>query len=387
MSAPPQIYMIAGEASGDQLGAWLMEALARVQPGLRFTGIGGSAMRAVSGFEALFPSEDIALIGFAEVIPHIFRLKRRIREAVADIEKKQPALVVTIDAPGFCFRVVRQLQQRGRLNNTRFVHDVAPTVWAYRPQRAQEIAPLFSHLLVLYPCEPPYFERAGLPTTFTGHPFAWWWREKGDGARFRRAYGLKPESRILALFPGSRMGELNYHLPVYRETIARLTMDVPDLELVMLGREEHRNYLEHTLKDWHVPVHLIRAQDKRDMFAAATAALAKSGTVSLECALAGLPAVTAYRAHPLTAWYVRRNVKIPYANMANILLQRFVIPEFIQEEFTAENLTTALMPLLTDGEARKAQLDALAEIAQMLGANDDHSPSQKAASTLLATLP
>ena len=387
MTSAPQIYLIAGEASGDQLGAWLMEAMRRVRPELRFTGIGGSAMRAVSGFETFFPSEEIALIGFAEIIPHIFRLKRRIREAVRDIETKQPELVVTIDAPGFCFRVVRMLKARSHVPHTRFVHDVAPTVWAYRPERAEEIAPLFSHLLALYPCEPPYFTRAGLPATFTGHPFAWWWREKGDGASFRRAYGLKPEGRILALFPGSRMGELNYHLPVYRDTVAALAARIPDLELVMLGREEHREYLVKTMKDWALPVHLIQAEDKRGMFAAATAALAKSGTVSLECALAGLPAVTAYRAHPLTAWYVRRKVKIPYANMANILMQRFVVPEFIQEDFTTENLTTALTPLLTDDKARKAQLQALTEIATMLGANDATSPSDKAAAILLSMLP
>jgi lipid-A-disaccharide synthase len=387
MRAAPQIYLIAGEASGDQLGAWLMAALARHQPGLSFTGVGGTAMRAVPGFTALFPTEDITIIGFAEILPHIFRIRQRIRATIADIEAKQPDLVITIDAPGFCFRVVRALKARGKLKHTRFIHYVAPTVWAYRPQRADEIAPLFSHLLALYPCEPPYFERAGLPTSFIGHPFAWWWREKGDAAAFRARHGLAAQSPLLALFPGSRKSELGYHLPVYRDTVTALAARIPNLELVMLGREEHREYLVRELKDWPLKVRLIDAAEKKDMFAAATAALAKSGTVSLECALAGLAAVTAYRAHPLTAWYVRRKVKIPYANMANILLERFVVPEFIQENFTPENLTTALLPLLTDAAAREAQRAALAQIARMLGAEDATSPSDKAAAVVLATLP
>ena len=387
MRVAPQIYLIAGEASGDQLGAWLMEALTRQQPELRFTGIGGTAMRAIPNFTTLFKTEAISLIGFAEILPHIFRIRRRILDAIADIEAKQPELVITIDAPGFCFRVVRALKARGRLNHTRFIHYVAPTVWAYRPERAYEIAPLFSHLLALYPCEPDYFERAGLPTHFIGHPFAWWWREKGNATAFRARHGLDNNTPILALFPGSRKSELRYHLPVYRATIAALTSRIPELELVMLGRAEHREYLSRELKDWPRKVRLIDAVEKKDMFAAATAALAKSGTVSLECALSGLAAVTAYRTHPLTAWYVRRKVKIPYANMANILLERFVVSEFLQENFTAENLATALMPLLTDATAREAQHTALAQIARMLGAEEVTSPSDKAASVVLATLP
>ena len=387
MRVAPQIYLIAGEASGDQLGAWLMAALTQQQAGLRFAGIGGTAMRGITGFTTLFPTETISLIGFAEILPHIFRLRRRIRETIADIETKQPDLVITIDAPGFCFRVVRALQARGKLKHTRFIHYVAPTVWAYRPERAYEIAPLFSHLLALYPCEPPYFERAGLPTSFIGHPFAWWWREKGNAVAFRARHGLEGNAPILALFPGSRKSELGYHLPVYRDTISALAAKIPNLALVMLGREEHREFLSRELKDWPRKVRLIDAAEKKDMFAAATAALSKSGTVSLECALAGLAAVTAYRAHPLTAWYVRRKVKIPYANMANILLERFVVPEFLQEHFTAENLTAALLPLLTDKNAREAQRTALTQVARLLEAEDTTSPSDKAARVVLATLP
>lgn len=385
MSESQHIYIIAGEASGDQLGAWLMRAIFAKQPGLRVNGIGGHAME-VAGLRSLFPISEIALMGFVEILPHIFNLKRRIRQTIEDIETKKPDLVVTIDSPGFCFRVVEGLKKRG-IHQPRFVHYVAPTVWAYKPERAEHMAPLYNHLMVLYPFEPRYFEHVGLPTSFVGHAYAWFWKEKGDAAAFKQRHRIAENATVLAMFAGSRKNELRRHLPIYKETAKRLKAEIPDLTIVTMVRPEHKAYVKAETRSWGVPVIFAETEEKRALFAASHAAIAKSGTVSLECALAGLPYITAYRAHPISIWYIRRKVRIPYANMCNIMLDAPVIPELIQEQMTPENLVYAITPLLKQSNVRDVQLKTLRDISHMLGADDDTSPSDKAAEIVLATLP
>ncbi|MFZ4125378.1 MAG: lipid-A-disaccharide synthase [Rickettsiales bacterium] len=385
MSTTPHIYIIAGEASGDQLGAWLMQSILAKQPSVRITGIGGHAME-VAGLRSLFSISEIALMGFVEILPHIFNLKRRIRQTIEDIEQKKPDIVITIDSPGFCFRVVESLKKRG-IHTPRFIHYVAPTVWAYKPERAKHIAPFFNHLMVLYPFEPPYFEKEGLPTTFVGHPYAWYWKMKGDAAAFKQRHHINENATVLAMFAGSRKNELKRHLPIYKEAIAQLAAQIPNLVITTLVRPEHKAWVKSAVKDWAAPVIFAENEEKKALFAASHAALAKSGTISLECTLAGLPYITAYRAHPISIWYIRRKVKIPYVNMSNIILGRFVIPELIQEDLTAKNIVREIAPLLHDSAARDAQLQALKDISQTLGAEDSESPSDKAADIVLSALP
>jgi len=385
MTINPNIYLIAGEASGDQLGAWLMQAIAAKHPDIQMIGIGGHAME-VAGLRSLFPIQEISLMGFVEILPHIFNLKRRIRQTIEDIEARKPELVITIDSPGFCFRVVEGLKKRGNYV-PRFIHYVAPTVWAYKPERAKHIAPLFNHLMTIYPFEPAYFEKEGLPTTFVGHAYAWWWKEKGDAAAFKQRHRIPANATVLAMFPGSRKSELKRHLPVYRKAVELLAKEIPDLVIVTMVRPEHKAHVRAEMKNWPVPVVLAESEEKKALFAASNAAVAKSGTVSLECTLAGLPYITAYRAHPISIWYIRRKVKVDYANMSNIMLNAPVIPELIQEKLTAENIVYAVLPLLKQSDVRDVQLQALKDIAKMLGAEDSESPSAKAADIVLATLP
>ena len=377
-----KIALIAGETSGDQLGGWLMQSLKVADPSLQFIGLGGDRMTE-QGLQSLFPMQEIALMGFAEILPHIFRLKRRIRETAAFIEGEQPDILVTIDSPGFVFRVVKELRQRGKVR-PRFIHYVAPTVWAYKPERAKKTAALFDQLLVLFPFEPPYFEREGLNTVFIGNQVAWEWKTRGDGAAFRHRHAIVADTPLLAIFPGSRHGELDRLLPIISKSIEKLAARIPRLQVVVQVPEPLKIRLDVEAAAWKVPALIFsNREEKKDLFAAATAALAKSGTIGLECALAGLPAIIIYKVNAVTIWLIRRMLRISQANMANLLLGREILPELIQEDCTPEKIVDALLPLLTDETVRKTQRDALLQVGAMLGADDFLSPSDKAAKAIL----
>ena len=385
MRANPTIAMIAGETSGDQLGGWLMTALKAKNKNIRFIGLGGVNMEA-QGLSSLFPIRDIALIGFAEVLPHVRTIKRRIRDTVAFIEREQPDMLLTIDSPGFVIRVVEQLRKRG-IAKPKFVHYVAPTVWAYKPERAKRIANNFDFLLCLLPFEPPYFEAENLPTRFIGHEIAWWWKSQGNGDAFRQKYTIDADVPILAIFPGSRNGEIKRLWPIFKASAERLTAQITNLRIVIQVQPNLITRMQTETAGWHItPLIIPNTESKKDLFAAANAAIAKSGTIGLECALAGLPSIVAYRASALTAALLRRIIKIPYVNLANILADKLIIPELIQENCTPEKISEALLPLLRDTAEREAQRRALEHIAAMLGTKDAQSPSEKAAEIILGML-
>lgn len=380
-----RIALIAGEASGDQLGGWLMAALKAKRPDMQFIGIGGPMMQA-QGITSLFPIRDINLIGIAEVLPHALTIKRRIRETVAFLEREQPDIVITIDSPGFALRVLKQLRARG-ICSSKFVHYVAPTVWAYRPERVHIMAERFDYLLCLLPFEPPYFEAVKLPTRFIGHEIAWWWKTRGDGEAFRVKHAIAADAPLLAVFPGSRNGEINRLWPIFKDAIASLHRSIAGLRVVIQVTPNLIERMREETAGWEVaPLIIPNTEDKKDLFAAATAAIAKSGTIGLECALAGLPSIIAYRTSPLSAFLLRRMLTIRYANLANLLADRMIIPELLQQDCTAEKIAASVLPLLTDEAARTAQRAELTSIASKLGVDDAESPSEKAARSVLGLL-
>ncbi len=382
MAAPLKIGIVAGETSGDQLGGWLMAALKAKRPDIQFIGLGGPMMEA-QDLKSLFPIRDIALIGIAEVLPHVRTLTRRINEMTAFIETERPDILITIDVPGFVLRVLKKLHAHGKVR-PKLVHYVAPTVWAYRPERAKIVAERYDHLLCLLPFEPPYFEAENLPASFIGHEIAWWWKSRGDGAAFRAHHQIAADAPLLAVFPGSRNGEINRLWPIFRASIERLKTKIPNLEIAIQVPESLIPRMQTETNDWSVKATILpNTIEKKDLFAAATAALAKSGTIGLECALAGLPSIIAYRANAISVFLLRRMIKVPYVNLANILAGKMVVPELLQEDCTPEKLTAALTPLLTDESARTAQRAELTRIADQLGANDRESPSEKAAAIIL----
>ena len=378
----PLVFLIAGEPSGDLLGARLMAAMKRKADGpIRFAGIGGDRMIA-EGLETLFPLHELSLMGIAELLPRLPNLIRRLKQTAVEIRNRRPDVVVTIDAPDFCFRIAKRLKGSG----IPFVHYVAPTVWAWRPKRARKIAAFLDHLLALLPFEPPYFEREGLPCTFVGHSIVEGGAASGDAGRFRTKHGIPPGARLLTVLPGSRRSEISRLLPDFKATLERLAPSHRGLVAVVPTVPHVRDTVAAEVAGWPVPVILVEGdQDKYDAFAASEVALAASGTVALELALARLPAVIAYRMHPVTVGLYRRFIHVKYANLVNIMLDRMLVPEFLQENCTPENLADAVGRLLDDPAARAEQRDGVAEVARWLGQGGP-PPSERAADVVFGIL-
>ena len=332
------VFLSAGEPSGDFLGSQLMKAL-KVQLGddVTFMGVGGTLM-AAEGLSSLFPIEELSIMGLAEVIPHIWRIRRRIQETVTAIMRERPHIVITIDAPGFNFRVGKALKKR--IKSIPLAHYAAPSVWAWRPGRARAIAQFLDHLLVLFPFEPPYFLKEGLVTHFVGHPVVELGLGKADDPSFRARHKIPAAAPILTLLPGSRRGEISRLLPVFQETVLRLQQKHPDLHVVIPTLPHLKDQI---LKQFTLPATLVTTSlEKFAAYRESRAALAASGTVSLELAVAGLPMVIAYKVNPITHFLLRRLVKVKYACLINLLLNKEVVPERLQHDCTPEKLFTDL---------------------------------------------
>ena len=372
------VYLIAGEQSGDVLGARLMRAMRAERSDLTFAGVGGSAM-AAQGLETLFPMSDLAVMGLVEVLPKLRLLRGRIRQTVEDIAARRPDVVVTIDSPGFTIRVLRQIAHLG----LKRAHYVAPQVWAWRAHRVKKYPGLWDSLLCLLPFEPAFFAKHGLPAMFVGHPVLESGAGTGDGAGFRARHGIAPDALVLTVMPGSRRTEVSRLLPILGETLRRLPVGVvpvvplagPVADAVRAGTAS-----------WAVkPILVADIAEKFDAYAASNAALTKSGTSTLELALAGVPMVVTYRVNPITAWIVRRTVQVKYASLLNLLAKRAVIPELIQEDCTPEKLSAVLRGLLMDPSAGAAQVAAYRPMLESLHAPIG-SPSQAAARAVLGLL-
>ena len=300
----PLIYLVAGESSGDVLGGRLMAALAAARPGLRFAGVGGAEM-AGQGLESLFPMRDLALMGFLEVAPRLRQLTRRLAETEADIRRLRPDAVVTIDSPGFALRLLRRIAPLGIPR----AHYVAPQAWAWRERRVKHFPGLWESLLCLLPFEPAFFARHGIAASFVGHPVLQSGAEHGDGRRFRARHGIGADAPVLTVMPGSRRSEVGRMLPVFEAAVARVAARVNGLRPVVPVAAPVAATVLAATRGWAVPpVVVTETPDKLDAFAASAAALTKSGTSTLELALAGVPMLVAHRANPATAAIVRRLV-------------------------------------------------------------------------------
>lgn len=366
--APIHVCLLAGEHSGDHMGALMMRALkARLGDRLRFSGIGGAEMTAeggAQGFESFFPMEELAIAGIFEILPHVPRVLRRIEETAKRVRALKPDVVLSIDSPAFAFRVGRKLKGSGIAH----VHYVAPTVWAWRPRRARMIAGFLEHLLTIFPFEEPYFSKWGLSSTFVGHPTADMGFGQGDGARFRKAHGIAPDQPLLCVLPGSRRSEVAKHLPIFGETVARLGGRFRDLAVVVPTVGTVAPTVRAAAADWPGTVIVTESlADKRDAFAAADVALAASGTVTYELAMAEVPMVIAYRMAMASAAVIRMMVRVKYASVVNIVLGRQVAPECLQENCAPGILVREVGRLLGDPALRARQKADLAEVAMALG--------------------
>lgn len=382
-SHSPLIYLIAGEPSGDVLGARLMAALLEETGGqVEFVGIGGPEMER-QGLHSLFPMSDLAVMGVAEVLPRLALLIRRINETVKDIRNRSPKALVTIDSPDFCFRVAKRLKGRG----ISLIHYVAPSVWAWRPGRAAKVAGFLDHLLTLLPFEPPYFEKEGLSSTFVGHPVVEGPAMNADGQAFRQRHNISVDETVVIALPGSRAGEVARHLPVFQQTFSQLAEIHDKLRIIVITTSTVSNTVRAAASSWSVPTLIIDdPAEKYDAMAAGDVALAASGTVALELAAVGTPSVITYRVNPLTAWLGKLLIKVRFANLINLILDREAVPERIQDNCRADILSKELENLLSSPEAADRQRHDCRAALQTLNGDGEGGPARLAAQAILRVI-
>ncbi len=373
------ICIIAGEESGDALGARLMLALRQARPDAEFMGVGGIRMQGI-GFTSLFPMRELAVMGLLEVLPKVVQLRRRLNETAQAIIARRPDVVVTIDSPGFTLRLLKRIKGAG----LRRVHYVAPQVWAWREGRVKHFPGLWDRLLCLLPFEPAFFRHHGLAAEFVGHPVIESGADTGDAVRFRARHGVAPDKQVLIVMPGSRRSEVGRLLPVFGETLDLLLTRFPDLVPVVPVADAVADAVRAGTQLWRVqPIVVTETADKFDAFAAASAALAKSGTSTLELALAGVPMVVAYRVNPVTGWIARRLITVEFVCIVNLLAGGAVVPELLQRDATPARLAAELGRLLADPDASSAQRTGSAAV--MAGLRPAFGlPSEAAAREVLA---
>ncbi|MEM1075283.1 MAG: lipid-A-disaccharide synthase [Pseudomonadota bacterium] len=364
-----RVFLVAGEASGDKLGAALMAGLKELQPSVTFDGVGGPLMQA-QGLSSRFPMEELSVMGIAEVLPKYRALKARIRETAQAVVDTQPDVLISVDSPDFSFRVAKLVRAQSKV---RTVHYVAPTVWAWRPDRAAKIAQYIDHLLALFPFEPPYFTPHGMDCDFVGHPIASEPTAKEDDvAALRSRYGLG-DAPIFLVLPGSRRGEVSRLQEVFGKALEQFLRKSPERKVLVPAAPGVADLVTQAVADWPVPAIVLDPNDagveefevlKRAAFGTADLALAASGTVSLELAAADTPMVIAYRMHWLTARIIGAMLRIDTVTLVNLVSNTRVVPEYLGAACTPEQISNALIEV---SGAPQPQLDAMRVTMERLG--------------------
>jgi lipid-A-disaccharide synthase len=387
MSGNERIFIVAGEHSGDLLGGKLIGALA-ARAGARrfeFAGVGGAQMEA-AGLSTLFPLSDVAVMGPAAIIGRLPTLVRRVYETVNAALAFDPAALIIIDSPEFTHPIAKRV--RRRRPGIPIIDYVSPSVWAWRPGRARKMHPYVDLLLALLPFEPEAHARlGGPPCIYTGHPLIEraGWIDSLETDSLRAHLELTPGVPVLAVLPGSRPSEVSRLMVPFGAAISLLKREIGPMELVLPAVASVRPLIEQGLKSWPQQPYIVDSEeDKFRAFKLADAALAASGTVTLELGVTGTPMAVAYRVDPIAA-RLRFLLAVPSVVLANLVLGANIFPEFIQQDCTPENLSAALMPLLKGGPERARQQAALAEIRQKMFLAEG-TPSNKAADTVLGFL-
>jgi lipid-A-disaccharide synthase len=378
-----KIFLIATEESGDRLGANLMKVLRqRLGGAVRFEGVGGQSM-AREGLVSLFPIEELSIIGLAAVARQLPNILRLIRQTSRAVTQASPDILVIIDSPDFTHRVARRV--RARDPSIPIVDYVSPSVWAWRPGRARAMCRYVDHVLALLPFEPEEYRRLhGPPCSYVGHPLTEQTGTLRPNADEQKRRDEAPP--VLLVLPGSRRSEIRHHMAVFGETLGRLRDEGVAFELILPTMPHLLEAVSEGLKSWTVtPRVVIGEQEKRAAFRIARAAFAKSGTVTLELALAGVPMVTAYRTGAIEAWILIRAINVKSVILANLVVGENVVPEFLQDDCTPEKLIPALRDLLEDSPSRRRQVEAFAGIDNIMSTGNQ-PPGVRAADIVLETL-
>ena len=378
-----RVFLIATEESGDRLGATFMKALRqRLGDAVQFLGVGGRAM-AGEGLVSLFPIEELSIMGFAAVLQQLPKILRLIRRTTDAVLEASPDVLVIIDSPGFTHRVARRV--RARDATIPIVDYVAPTVWAWRPGRAPAMRAFVDHVLALLPFEPEEYRRLHGPAcSYVGHPLVEQLGSLRPNTEERKRRDAQPP--VLLVLPGSRRSEIRHHLAIFGATLALLRNGGADFELVLPTMPHLEHAVREGVQGWQIkPRIVVGESEKRAAFRVASAALAKSGTVTLELALSGVPMVAAYRLGTAEAFILRRAIRVQSVILANIVIGKDVIPEFLQENCTPEKLSQALGEVLAESTLRRQQVEAFATLDEVMSTGNE-PPSVRAADIVLATM-
>ena len=369
------LFLVAGEPSGDRLGAALMDGLRQLQPDIAFRGVAGPLMQA-QGMDSLFPMEELSIMGLVEVLPKYLHLKRRIRETAEACLASGARALVTIDSPDFGLRVAALV--RAADPSIRTIHYVAPSVWAWRPGRAAKMARVVDHVLALLPFEPPFMTDAGMSCDFVGHPVV---SEPLATPAERAAFD--GDGPLILVLPGSRRGEVARLAPAFGQTLALVKLAHPKARVALPTLPSIEALVRDATRDWPIAPRIVTDPAlKRGAFAAADVALAASGTVSLELAANGCPMVIAYDLNRLTLWLMRRAALVDTVTLVNLVSDSRVVPEFIGEACRPDLIAPALLDALQNPQAQRA---AMALTMDRLGKGGE-PPGLRAARSVLAVL-
>jgi lipid-A-disaccharide synthase len=380
---PARVFLVATEASGDRLGAALIRALrGRLADAVEFSGVGGEAMRG-AGLTSIAPIEELGFVGFASIPRRLPLIFRRISDVSERALLARPDVLVIIDSPDFTHRVARRV--RARDASIPIVDYVSPSVWAWRPGRAKAMSRYIDHVLALLPFEPQvHRELGGPPCTYVGHPLL------GEVAELRpsaeEAQRRNAEPPVLLVLPGSRRSEIRRHMGVFGETLHRLREGGTAFEPVIPTLPRLAEQVREASRNWPVAARVVVGEQERlAVIRIARAALSKSGTSTLELALAGVPLVGAYRVSGWEAFIARRVARVQTVILANLVLGENIVPEYLQEACTADSLAPALADIIRDGPVRQRQLDAFARLDGLM-ATQEHSPGEAAADIVIRTM-
>lgn len=381
---PTRIALVAGEPSGDRLGGRLMDALAQAAGGaVAFSGVGGEAMTE-RGLDTLFPLSDLSVTDPLDILRQLPRIARRVRQTAAAVVATSPHALVILDSPEFNHPVAKRV--RRRMPHLPIVNYVSPSVWAWRPGRARRMRAYVDHVLALLPFEPAYHVRlGGPPCTYVGHPLIERldWIKGLDAGDLARRLGLRGDRPVLTVLPGSRANEVRRLMRPFGDAVAILQRELGPLEVVVPLVDSVRPLFEAELANWPLKPHVVHGEEaKFQAFRLARAALAASGTVTLELALAGAPTVVGYRVSPIAELPLRWLIKVPTIVLPNLVLDRKVFPDFVQRDCSPENLARALRPLLVGGPERDVQTEALRGLEHRMVLRHG-TPSERAAGIVL----
>lgn len=356
---PIPLLLSAGEASGDMYAARLATALAKRLDAQIF-GMGGPQMRA-AGVDVVMDYDEVSVVGITEIMKHLPSLLQAMDKMVAEAEKRKPALAILTDFPGFHLRLARKLKPRGIRN----VYYICPQFWAWRPWRVNLIRRRFEKALCIFPFEKEFFSKAGVSTEWIGHPLVGTVAATKDRKQLCEQNGFAPGTTLITVLPGSRAGELAHHLPALQESCARIHARTPSQFLIAAA---HAKDVEQLKSGWpHDMKVRVVTGETYNALAAADAAIVSSGTATVEAALLDVPMVVVYRVSPLTATLAKPLVRTPYFAMVNLIGERRVVPELVQDDFTPEKVSTEILRLLQDPNARAASRAGLAEVRERLG--------------------